>query len=245
MRRTHRWVTPAASSPKYQRPSATWRSCAQKSTKTRYERSRNAGEGQWWWQWDVCVNRRGYQRWKESKVPETDGTVLTTIIELLRAERGTDEGWEGLIFNHRKNRLRTVFGPLFHPAAALRAVTQTTLVRSTTRLIATPNLHSPETRTLTHTSLTTSSTTTTRCPSSDTAKLSTVSTVRTNGDDFYVKAAESGTFRCWRDLLGGFVYLPGQNEGTLSMAEDEVTHDLFCYRFQFWLGFSQMFIRIN
>lgn len=116
-RRPHRWVTPAASSPKYQRPSATWRSCAQKSTKTRYERSRTAGEGerQWQWQCDVFVNRLGYQRWKESKVPETDDTALTTIIGLLRAERGTDEGWEGLIFNHRENRLRTVFGPLFQP----------------------------------------------------------------------------------------------------------------------------------
>lgn len=46
MRRTLRWATPAASSPRYQRPSATWRSCARKSTKTRYEKSRRAGEGE-------------------------------------------------------------------------------------------------------------------------------------------------------------------------------------------------------
>lgn len=37
MRRIHRWETPAACSPKYQRRYVTWRSCAQKSTKMRYE----------------------------------------------------------------------------------------------------------------------------------------------------------------------------------------------------------------
>lgn len=78
-----------------------------------------------------------------------------------------------------RNTLTILFGPL-SAAAVLRAVTQTTPVRSTTRRIATPNLRSQETPTPTRTSSTTSSTTTTRCPSSDTAKLSMASTVGAN-----------------------------------------------------------------
>lgn len=38
MRRTHRWETPAVFSLKYQKPFVTWRSCARKSTKTRYKK---------------------------------------------------------------------------------------------------------------------------------------------------------------------------------------------------------------
>lgn len=40
----------------------------------------------------MLLNRRGCLRWKESRVPETDGTAPTTTTALLRAERGNHGG---------------------------------------------------------------------------------------------------------------------------------------------------------
>lgn len=107
MRRIHRWETPAACSPKYQRRYVTWRSCAQKSTKMRYEfvelyrfiqlldlslcgscRCQKTLLSHCV-SLSLSVDRLGYLRWRESRAPEeTEDTALTTTITLLKAERG-------------------------------------------------------------------------------------------------------------------------------------------------------------
>lgn len=101
MRRTHRWETPAVYNLKYQKPYATWRSCAQKSTKTRYEREMSGKQitspRVMSAAWTMVINRhvvsdrRGYLKWRESRVPEETGDTAPTTTTLLKAEKGEQD----------------------------------------------------------------------------------------------------------------------------------------------------------